>query len=188
MTCNSRPTPRAVDFAPQTAWSKATDATRWAGVRPSLRRAAWFAGQPRVRGSQPVATVRSRGGAQLSLSSHTASHTVFILRLSSGRVERTSTAKSDKGCRCCTLWKFEVQPVWSYTYPAAIRELADKNYELLKENPRHPLLQLKRIEELWSLRVGKRYRAIGIDAPGGIQRYGLAVMLITTSSLTNENC
>jgi hypothetical protein len=44
-----------------------------------------------------------------------------------------------------------------------------KNYELLKENPRHPSLQLKRIEELWSVRVGKHYRAIGIDAPGGIQ-------------------
>jgi len=34
--------------------------------------------------------------------------------------------------------------------PAEIRELADKNYELLKENPRHPSLQLKRIEELYS--------------------------------------
>lgn len=53
--------------------------------------------------------------------------------------------------------------------PRDIRELADKNYELLKENPRHPSLQLKRIEELWSVRVGQRYRAVGIDAPGGIQ-------------------
>lgn len=53
--------------------------------------------------------------------------------------------------------------------PAEIRELADKNYELLKANPRHPSLQLKRIEELWSVRVGQQYRAIGIDAPGGIQ-------------------
>ncbi len=53
--------------------------------------------------------------------------------------------------------------------PDEIRALADKNYELLKENPRHPSLQLKRIEELWSVRIGQRYRAIGIDAPGGIQ-------------------
>lgn len=53
--------------------------------------------------------------------------------------------------------------------PAEVRELADKNYELLKSNPRHPLLQLKRIEELWSLRVGQHIRAIGIDAPNGIQ-------------------
>ncbi len=53
--------------------------------------------------------------------------------------------------------------------PAEIRQLADKNYELLKANPRHPSLQLKRIQELWSVRVGKNYRAIGIDATDGIQ-------------------
>ncbi|MGR8979212.1 MAG: ParE family toxin-like protein [Gammaproteobacteria bacterium] len=53
--------------------------------------------------------------------------------------------------------------------PSEIRELADKNYELLKENPRHPSLQLKRIEELWSVRIGHHYRAIGIDVPSGIQ-------------------
>jgi len=51
-----------------------------------------------------------------------------------------------------------------------IRQLADKNYELLKANPRHPSLQLKHVaEELWSVRIGQHYRAVGIDAPGGIQ-------------------
>ena len=50
-----------------------------------------------------------------------------------------------------------------------IRDLADKNYESLKTNPRRPSLQLKRIEELWSVRVGQHYRAVGIDAPEGIQ-------------------
>ena len=53
--------------------------------------------------------------------------------------------------------------------PADIRELADKNYDLLKKNPRHPSLKLKRIDDLWSVRVGQHYRAIGIDAPDGIQ-------------------
>jgi hypothetical protein len=53
--------------------------------------------------------------------------------------------------------------------PLETRELADKNYQLLKDNPRHPSLQLKRIEELWSVRIGQRYRALGIDAPDGIQ-------------------
>lgn len=53
--------------------------------------------------------------------------------------------------------------------PTEIQELANKNYQLLKENPHHPSLQLKRIEELWSVRVGKHYRVIGIDAPDGIQ-------------------
>jgi hypothetical protein len=49
--------------------------------------------------------------------------------------------------------------------PVEIRELADKNYELLKANPRHRLLKLKSIEELWSVRVGQSYRVVGIDAP-----------------------
>lgn len=53
--------------------------------------------------------------------------------------------------------------------PAEVRELADKNYQLLKANPRHSSLQLKRIDELWSVRIRRHYRALGIDAPGGIQ-------------------
>lgn len=56
-----------------------------------------------------------------------------------------------------------------YKLPAEIQNLTDKNYELLKANPRNPSLQLKRIEELWSVWVGQHYRAIGIDAPDGIQ-------------------
>jgi len=39
------------------------------------------------------------------------------------------------------------------TLPAEIRQTADKNYQLLKADPRHPSLQLKRIDDLWSVRV-----------------------------------
>lgn len=53
--------------------------------------------------------------------------------------------------------------------PVEVRELAEKSYALLKVDPRHPSLRLKRIDELWSVRVGLHYRALGIDAPGGIQ-------------------
>jgi hypothetical protein len=53
--------------------------------------------------------------------------------------------------------------------PVEIRELADKNYELLKASPHHPSLQLKCIDELWSVCIGQHYRALGIQAPGGIQ-------------------
>ena len=52
--------------------------------------------------------------------------------------------------------------------PKDIRSLADKNFQLLKSNPRHPSLRLKRIGELWSARVGDHYRALGFDVPGGI--------------------
>ena len=52
--------------------------------------------------------------------------------------------------------------------PGDIRELADKNYQLLKSNPRYPSLHFKRIGELWSVRVGQHYRALGVDVEDGI--------------------
>jgi hypothetical protein len=41
--------------------------------------------------------------------------------------------------------------------PENIRALADKNDALLKENPRHPSLQLKKLGRFWSVR-GYPYR------------------------------
>jgi hypothetical protein len=52
--------------------------------------------------------------------------------------------------------------------PEEVRALADKNYVLLKDNPQHPSLHFKRIGEVWSVRVGARYRALGTDVDGGI--------------------
>lgn len=50
-----------------------------------------------------------------------------------------------------------------YRLPAEIRDRADKNFELLKAEPHHPSLHFKKIGKLWSVRVGRRYRALGID-------------------------
>ena len=47
--------------------------------------------------------------------------------------------------------------------PDRVRELADKNYELLKSDPKHPSLHFKKIGRLWSVRVGMHYRALGVD-------------------------
>jgi hypothetical protein len=44
--------------------------------------------------------------------------------------------------------------------PANIRALADKNFALLKENPRHPSLQFKKVGGHWSVRIGSHYRAL----------------------------
>ena len=44
--------------------------------------------------------------------------------------------------------------------PPPIRELADKSFELLRNNQDHPSLRFKRIGELWIARVGLRYRAV----------------------------
>jgi mRNA-degrading endonuclease RelE of RelBE toxin-antitoxin system len=52
--------------------------------------------------------------------------------------------------------------------PEAIRKLADKNFELLKADPHHPSLHLKKIDQLWSVRVGAHYRALGMDGPNAI--------------------
>ncbi len=48
------------------------------------------------------------------------------------------------------------------------RELADKNFELLKANPRHPSLRLKRAGNYWSARIGSDYRALARDVEGGL--------------------
>jgi hypothetical protein len=53
--------------------------------------------------------------------------------------------------------------------PEEVRELARKNFKLLKESPRHPSLHFKRIGPLWSVRVGIQYHALGVDVDGGIQ-------------------
>jgi len=47
--------------------------------------------------------------------------------------------------------------------PISIRKLADKNFELLKADPHHPSLHFKKIDRLWSVRVGAHYRALGLD-------------------------
>lgn len=50
--------------------------------------------------------------------------------------------------------------------PIKIRELADKNFKLLKNNTNHPSLHFKQIGKLFSVRIGKYYRSLGILNPG----------------------
>ena len=52
-----------------------------------------------------------------------------------------------------------------------VQQLADKNFYLLKSDPHHPSLHLKKVgktKQLWSVRVGVHYRALGMDKPEGI--------------------
>ena len=51
--------------------------------------------------------------------------------------------------------------------PQAVREQADAAYALLKINPKHPSLRLKKVGKYWSVRVGLRYRALGLEADDG---------------------
>ena len=45
-----------------------------------------------------------------------------------------------------------------------MREQADRANALLKDDPRHPSLHLKRIGRFCSARAGSRHRALAIDA------------------------
>lgn len=52
--------------------------------------------------------------------------------------------------------------------PAEVRNLADRSFALLQSDPRHPSLHLKRLGDLWSVRIGNHYRALGTDVAEGI--------------------
>ena len=62
-------------------------------------------------------------------------------------------------------------PAFWQTYaklPHVVRALADKNYALLKENPQHPSLKLKKVGRYWSARVGLHYRAVAVEKNGDL--------------------
>jgi hypothetical protein len=52
--------------------------------------------------------------------------------------------------------------------PDEIQSLADKNFELLKQNPRHPSLRLKKIGVIYTARVGLHYRAMAKERSEGL--------------------
>ena len=52
--------------------------------------------------------------------------------------------------------------------PRQVQELADANFELLKENPKHPSLHLKKVGPYWAARVGIRYRALAVEVEDGL--------------------
>ena len=65
---------------------------------------------------------------------------------------------------------FTVPSFWkSYdSLPKSTQALADKNYELLKKNPKHPSLHFKKIDKYWSVRIGLYYRALAVEIEEGI--------------------
>ena len=47
--------------------------------------------------------------------------------------------------------------------PDDVQRLADRCYDLLRQNPRHPSLQFKQVGRFWSVRVGLHYRALAVE-------------------------
>jgi len=52
--------------------------------------------------------------------------------------------------------------------PENARELAKKNFELLKQDPQHPSLHFKKIGRYRSVRIGLSYRALAVEIPEGL--------------------
>jgi hypothetical protein len=54
-----------------------------------------------------------------------------------------------------------------YALPEKVQALARKNYDLLRQEPRHPSLRLKKVAGLWSVRVGRDHRALASEDENG---------------------
>lgn len=52
--------------------------------------------------------------------------------------------------------------------PVSVRRLADKAFDLLKADPRHPSLHFKKVGRFWSARVGLRHRALAVETSDGV--------------------
>jgi len=44
--------------------------------------------------------------------------------------------------------------------PVAVQKMVDENFSIIKQYPNHPLLRLLKIENIVSMRVGSRVRAL----------------------------
>ena len=51
--------------------------------------------------------------------------------------------------------------------PVEVQALADKNFQLIKRDPRHPSLQFKKVGKVWSARVGRDHLALAVSIPTG---------------------
>ena len=52
--------------------------------------------------------------------------------------------------------------------PKPVQDSADKSFELLKADPRHPSLRFKKAGRYWSARVGLFHRALAVEVPDGV--------------------
>ena len=50
--------------------------------------------------------------------------------------------------------------------PVAVQQIARRNFDLLKANPRHPSLRFRNVGRYWSARVGANNRAVALRDGG----------------------
>lgn len=68
---------------------------------------------------------------------------------------------------------FALPKFWRHYHelPTHVQELADQSFERLKSDPHYPSLYFKKVgkqKQLWSVRIGLHYRALGRDKPEGV--------------------
>ena len=52
--------------------------------------------------------------------------------------------------------------------PIAVRQLADKCSLLMKQDPQHPSICLKKVGQYYAARVVLHYRALAVETPDGL--------------------
>lgn len=52
--------------------------------------------------------------------------------------------------------------------PESVRTVADRQFERLKADPYHPSLHFKRVGRFYSVRVGRSFRVLGVDADDSV--------------------
>ena len=65
---------------------------------------------------------------------------------------------------------FATPQFWSYyrALPLDIQQLADEKFKLLRKDPRHSSLRLKKTGRFWSARIGLRHRAMATERREGL--------------------
>jgi hypothetical protein len=51
--------------------------------------------------------------------------------------------------------------------PVKVQRTADRAFKLLKSDPQHPSLHFKKLDQMWSVRIGLRYRALAVKVSDG---------------------
>ncbi len=46
--------------------------------------------------------------------------------------------------------------------PEPVQKLSVRNFQLLKQDPRHPSLHFKKVGKFWPIRIGLDYRALAV--------------------------
>jgi len=62
-------------------------------------------------------------------------------------------------------------PEFWYNYRALsiqIQQIADRAFDHMNSDPRHPGLHLKQVDEFWTARVGLHHRAVGVTVSDGV--------------------